>query len=114
MLQVNLIICRYSIYRQELKFVLDQGSIPAVTFQFGRDNINSCLSQILYDYLNTEPSWLKLRLIDVLDVDGGVSLFYAVLVPSDLKLLRGREVSFYEVDEESIRKVFYAAGQKVF
>ena len=74
-------------------------------------NLSTALKQILVDYLEIRPEWVKFNLVDVIQEELGIAIVYFCLIPSLLKNLKGQWIPIGEITDENVKKLVFKASQ---
>jgi hypothetical protein len=69
------------------------------------------LRQLLVDYLEIRPEWVKFNLVDVIQEELGIAIVYCCLIPSILKNLKGQWIPIGEINDKQIKKLVFKASQ---
>jgi hypothetical protein len=91
--------------------LLDNGDIPRTILL--NSDITQHLSDLVSQYLDLIPSWVKFNLVDVLDEDYDIVLVYAAMVPSQILTKQGQWISPGELNDSKIKKLVFKAAQKI-
>lgn len=76
-------------------------------------DIDRGLRDILLDYLEIEPDWVRFTLIDVLGQDDQISIVYGCMIPYIVKNINGTWNALGDIDDNDTRRLVFQASQTV-
>lgn len=110
-LGIELIILKID-FRDGISYcLLDDNKLPHVNIEEGQHPLECC-SFLLVDYLELNPTWVSLLLVDLDLHNDYLSAYYTCIVPDTIKNLRGELVEVGRIEDEYIKKMVYQAIQR--
>ncbi len=77
-------------------------------------DIGSGLRDILLDYLEIKPEWVKFNLVDVLYDESNIEIVYTCLIPAIIKNIKGQWIPLGTINDQENKRLVFQASQKVF
>ena len=90
---------------------MDGENIISRTLGNSDTNLSVELRNLLTEYLEIRPEWVKFNLVDVLQEESDVSIVYSCIIPSILKNLKGKWIPLGEINDKQIKKLAFQASQ---
>lgn len=75
--------------------------------------IDSRLRELLSAHLDIDPEWVTFYLVDVVDNQDDVIIYYTCMIPSIIENKIGDWVGIGEIINEDIQKTIFLASQKI-
>ena len=86
-------------------------SIISYTLKNEDENLSNRLRQLLVEYLEIRPEWVKFNLVDVIQEERDLAIIYSCLIPSILKNLKGKWIPLGEINDKDTKKLVFKATQ---
>lgn len=77
------------------------------------NNIAKGLRDILLEFLELKPDWVKFNLIDTLPTNSHIAIIYSCLIPSMIKNKKGRWTTIGEINDKETKRLIFQATQKI-
>lgn len=77
------------------------------------NNIDSGLRDILVEYLDIEPDWVRFNLVDVIEEENSLAIIYGCVIPYVVKQKKGVWTKLGDIDDNKDRQLVFEASQKI-
>ena len=108
---LSLIVLHLDLTSATSGVLLDEGNVPSRPLT--DSNIGNGLRDLLLEYLELHPEWVKFILIDVVYDTQNITIIYGCLIPTVINNLKGQWVSPGEINAVDLKKLVFQASQKV-
>lgn len=108
---LSLIVLHLDLTSATSGVLLNEGKIPSRPLT--DSNISDGLRDLLLEYLELHPEWVKFTLIDVVYDSSDINIIYSCLIPSVINNLKGQWISPGEINKTNVKKLVFQASQKV-
>lgn len=109
--EIKLIILHLDLMEGSSGVLLEDSSI--ISHTLSDNDIDRALRDILLEYLELHPEWVKFNLIDTLPTNSHISIVYSCLVPSLIKNKKGQWHTLGEINDKEIKRLVFQASQRI-
>lgn len=108
---LSLIVLHLDLTSATSGVLLNEGKIPSRPLT--NSNIGDGLRDLLLEYLEIHPAWVKFILVDVIYDENNITIIYSCLIPTVISNLKGQWILPGEIDANNLKKLVFQASQKV-
>jgi hypothetical protein len=110
-LNLNLIILHLDLQTSNGGCLVDDERL--ISRPLSNTNIDSGLRDILLEYLEIRPEWVKFHLVDVLYTKSEIVLVYSCLIPIVIQSKKGQWMPLGAINDSKAKELVFKASQKV-
>lgn len=108
---LNLIILHLDLQTASNGCLVNDGNF--ISRSLSNSNIDSELRDILLEYLEVRPEWVKFHLVDVIYTEKDINIVYACLIPIIIQSKKGQWVPLGTINDTNTKRLVFQASQKV-
>jgi hypothetical protein len=91
--------------------LLDDEQIISISLQ--QNDIKNELKNILVDFIELKPDWVRYNLVDIIPEDDGIAIVYTCMIPALMKNKKGQWTEIGRINDTDTKKLVFQASQKI-
>ena len=108
--EIKLIILHLDLSDGSSGVLLENNEI--ISHTLSNNNIDGVLRDVLFEYLELRPEWVKFNLIDTLPTNSHISIVYSCLIPAVINNKKGQWHSLGDINDKEIKRLVFQASQR--
>lgn len=109
--EIKLIILRLDLPNGSSEVLLENNSI--ISHILPTNDVGGVLRDVLFEYLELHPEWVKFNLIDTIPTNSHIAIIYSCLIPYVIKNKKGKWYKIGDINDKDIKKLIFQSIQKM-